>query len=142
MRHPPESKRKLKFSDNTIQFLKEYNNGRYFDTGAYRDKEEGKLDYEGFFSPIVLQVFAEYMQKHRKQSDGEIRDSDNWQKGIPKEAYMKSMLRHQMDVWLEHRGYKSRDGMKDALCGLMFNSMGYLFELLKDEQNSKENNHL
>jgi hypothetical protein len=106
---------------------------RTFQTGATRDDEDTKLDYEGFLSPIVLQTYAEYMHKHRKQTDGKLRDSDNWQKGIPKSAYMKSLWRHVMDLWLEHRGYKSRDGIKDALYGIIFNSMGYLFELLKEE---------
>lgn len=111
---------------------------REFKSGATRDDETGKLDYEGFFSPIVLKAYAEYMQKHRKQSDGKLRDSDNWQKGIPKEVYMKSLWRHLMDLWLEHRHYKSRAGIKDALYGVIFNSMGYLFELLKEEQAEDE----
>jgi len=112
------------------------NKGRNFKGGAYRDSEEGKLDYEGFLSPIVLSEFAKYMHKHRIQSNGKLRDSDNWQKGIPKGVYMKSMCRHFMGVWLEHRGYESRDGMIDALCGLLFNVQGYLFEVLKEKMES------
>lgn len=103
---------------------------RQFNTGATRDTDQGKLDYEGFLSPLVLQEYARYMTKHRKQSNGELRSSDNWQKGIPQEEYMKSGARHFMDWWLEHDGYKSRDGLMDALCGLMFNVQGYLFEEL------------
>ena len=106
---------------------------RKFKTGATRDTEIGKLDYEGFLSPIVLKAYAEYMNKHRKQSDGQLRNSDNWQQGIPKDAYIKSLWRHMMDLWLEHRGYKSRDGKKDALMGILFNTMGYTLELLKEE---------
>lgn len=112
---------------------------RKFETGATRDTDMDKLDYEGFLSPIVLQEFAKYMHKHRIQPDGKLRDSDNWQKGMPKNTYMKSAFRHFIDFWLEHRGYKSRDGIKDALCALIFNSMGYLFEILKEEQKNKEN---
>jgi hypothetical protein len=63
---------------------------REFETGATRNPEEGKLDYEGFLSPLVLECYAKYMHEHRLQSDGKLRDSDNWQKGIPKEVYMKS----------------------------------------------------
>ena len=107
---------------------------RVFDTGATRDTEEGKLDFEGFLSPIVIERFAEYMHKYRKQSDGKLRDSDNWQKGIPKKACIKSLFRHFMDFWKEHRGYKSRDGIEEALCGIIFNSMGYLFEIVNDER--------
>ena len=39
-----------------------------------------------------------------------------------------------MDWWLEHRGYKSREGLEDALMGVLFNVMGYTFEVLKDEK--------
>lgn len=106
---------------------------RKFETGATRDTEKDKPDYEGFLSPMVLQRYAQYMTKHRKQTDGTLRASDNWQKGIPKDVYLKSAFRHFMDWWLEHRGLKSRDGIEDALCGVIFNAMGYLFELLKEE---------
>jgi len=107
---------------------------RIFETGATRDTEEGKLDFEGFLSPLVLQRYAEYMHCHRIQSDGKLRASDNWQKGIPRNVYMKSMWRHFMDVWTEHRGLKSRDGIEEALCGLLFNVMGYLFEILSRKE--------
>lgn len=106
-------------------------NIRTFKTGATRDTEEGKYDYEGFLSPVVLQAYGKYMHKHRKQSDGKLRDSDNWQKGILRDVYLKSLWRHFMDVWSEHRGVTSRDGIEDALCGVIFNAMGYLFEYLK-----------
>jgi len=107
---------------------------RKFKTGASRDTEYNKIDYEGHISPIVLKAFGEYMNKHRFMKDGSIRSSDNWQLGQPKDVYMKSAWRHFMDVWLEHRGYKSRDGLEDALCGLLFNVMGYIFEIKKNEK--------
>lgn len=107
---------------------------RKFKTGATRDTNEGKYDYEGFLSPLVIQRFAEYMNKHRKQSDGSLRDSDNWQKGIPKDAYIKSAWRHFHDWWMEHRGYKSREGTEEALCALLFNVQGYLHEYLKEKK--------
>ena len=107
---------------------------RTFDTGATRDTETGKLDYEGFLSPLVLERFAEYMNKHRVQADGTLRDSDNWQKGIPKEAYMKSGWRHFMDWWKEHRGHESREGLEEALCAVIFNAQGYLHEVLCEKK--------
>ena len=110
---------------------------RKFKTGATRDEEKDKLDYEGFLSPIVLERYAQYMHKHRYQADGKLRDSDNWQKGIPKDVYMKSLWRHFMDLWTEHRGGKSRDGIEDALCGILFNVMGYLYEHLKEFNKDK-----
>lgn len=114
---------------------------RVFDTGATRDTDLNKLDYEGFLSPLVLQRFAEYMNRHRVQTDGKLRDSDNWQKGIPKAAYMKSMWRHFMDVWKWHRGLEVTQlnnaggelvEQDECLCALLFNVMGYLHEDLKD----------
>ncbi len=113
---------------------------RIFDTGATRDTNEGKYDYEGFLSPLVLERYAEYMNKHRKQSDGKLRDSDNWQKGIPKKEYMKSGFRHFFDWWKEHRGVVTKDGLIEALCALMFNTMGYLHELLKEKEENKGTN--
>jgi hypothetical protein len=107
---------------------------RVFDTGANRDSEEGKLDFEGFFSPAVLLRFAQYMHAHRKMADGSLRDSDNWQRGMPKNAYMKSLMRHIFDVWLLHRGLKARDDMQNALCGVMFNTMGLMMEELRGRQ--------
>ena len=105
---------------------------RLFDTGATRDTSEGKYDYEGFLSPYVLEIFAAYMHKHRNNSDGSLRDSDNWQKGIPKAVYMKSLWRHHWAIWKLHRSENPVQAlMIEALCGIMFNSMGYLHELLK-----------
>ncbi len=111
---------------------------RTFAKGATRNSAEGKFDYEGFLSPAVLKAYASYMHTHRKQADGKLRDSDNWQKGIPKDVYMKSMWRHFFDVWYMHRGYKAEsveDGhditKEEALCALLFNVMGYLYEELE-----------
>ena len=106
---------------------------RYFPSGAYRDGQEGKLDYEGFLSPTALLRYAEYMDRHRLQSDGQMRDSDNWQQGIPVVSYMKSMWRHFIDVWTQHRkteaqGY-DQDALEESLCAVIFNAFGYLHEL-------------
>ncbi len=101
---------------------------RKFETGATRNDDSNQYDYEGFISPIVLKKYAEYMHKHRFQADGKVRTSDNWQKGMSREVYAKSMTRHFMDFWLEHRGFESREGMNDALMGLLFNVMGYIYE--------------
>lgn len=109
---------------------------RTFDTGATRDTSEGKLDHEAFLSPLVLVRYGEYMHENRKRSDGSMRDGDDWQKGIPLSAYMKSGWRHMLDVWLLHRGYPSVTGadMEDSLCGVMFNVMGYLHTLLTKDR--------
>ncbi|KKL48188.1 hypothetical protein LCGC14_2328020 [marine sediment metagenome] len=112
---------------------------RTFNTGATRGSEEDKLDYEGFISPLALKRYAEYLHKHRIQEDGNLRDSDNWQKGIPFSSYMKSLLRHVMNVWLNHRSHISGviplldESMEDSLCAVIFNAQGYLHELEKEE---------
>jgi len=111
---------------------------RTFESGATRDLDISKFDYEGFESPLVMERFAEFMHSNRMQKDGNLRDSDNWQKGIPKEAYMKSMWRHLIDVWLHHRGWgsKAKEPLEVALCALRFNVSGYLFEVLKEKESS------
>jgi hypothetical protein len=102
---------------------------RTFATGATRDTEEGKLDFEGFLSPLVLNRFAEYMHQKRQMPDGTMRASDNWQKGIPQTVYIKSAWRHFMAVWENHR--INAEGREEELCALLFNIMGYLHEELK-----------
>ena len=112
---------------------------REFETGATRNDDTNALDFEGFLSPTVLKRYAEYMHKHRQQKDGKIRDSDNWQKGIPLNSYMKSGFRHMFDWWSEHRGlFNSRDGLEDALCAVIFNASGYLHEYLKNKTKNTE----
>jgi hypothetical protein len=104
---------------------------RQFETGATRNLDHNKLDYEGFLSPLALKAYAEYMHKNRLQADGKLRDSDNWQKGIPITAYMKSMWRHFFDVWSNHRGVETHENQIDNLCGMMFNVQGMLHEEIK-----------
>jgi hypothetical protein len=41
---------------------------RQFSTGATRNLETGKHDFEGYLSPLVLKRYAEYMTSHRKQA--------------------------------------------------------------------------
>ena len=100
---------------------------REFKTGATRNSDDGKFDYEGFNHPIVEWQFACYMHKHRKLEDGSLRDGDNWQKGIPRDQLMKSLMRHVMDLHLIHKGHSvvgENDEMVtivDALMGIRFN---------------------
>jgi hypothetical protein len=110
---------------------------RQFETGATRDVDTGKLDYEGFLSPLVLERYAQYMHKNRHMKDGSLRNSDNWQLGIPLDAFIKSKMRHDMDVWFQHRDLSdmARDDLETALCAVLFNTMGYLHELLKKKRN-------
>ena len=116
---------------------------RHFNTGATRDSEDGKNDYEGFFSPLVIEAFGDYMNKHRIQADGQLRDSDNWQKGFGDNhcaVCMKSLWRHFIDFWAIHRGYKRTnklDGHEitqmEAGCAILFNIMAYMHIFLKNK---------
>jgi hypothetical protein len=109
---------------------------RVFESGATRDLDDDKLDYEGFLSPYVLQRYAEYMHRHRETAAGP-RASDNWQHGVPIGAYMKSLLRHVVDLWILHRKSYTLSHYvqmrQELLCAVMFNAMGYLFELIERE---------
>lgn len=110
---------------------------RVFESGANRSSEKGKLDYEGFLSPLVLRRYAEYLYGHGTIANGETRASDNWQKGIPITSYMKSLWRHLMALWTGHRGW-TEDDIEDALCGIIFNASGYLHEVLKADLYQRE----
>jgi len=114
---------------------------RTFETGATRTSDKGKPDYEGFLSPLALAEFGAYMLSHQEQADGNIRPSDNWQKGIPLPDYMKSLWRHLMAAWTLHRGFpvpNDEQGrpvtLKTALAAVVFNAQGYLHELIKAER--------
>lgn len=112
---------------------------RDFDTGATRSSDAGKHDFEGYLSPLVIERFAEYMTQHRVQADGTTRASDNWQKGMPLDVYMKSGWRHFFDWWKAHRGHHIEYGIEETLCALIFNAQGYLHEVLK-AKNGKAGN--
>lgn len=134
---------------------------RTFSSGATRNLDEDKHDYEAFLSVRVLRRYAEYMHSHRQQADGALRDGDNWQKGIPFESYAKSGWRHFMDFWEAHREELeetlranadtdpslddelaslwdgcgvSPEKMEEILCALLFNISGYLHELIKKRE--------
>lgn len=109
---------------------------RQFSSGATRNEDTGRPDPEGFLSPLVIDRFNEYMAKNRLQADGSLRDSDNWQKGIPLDAYMKGAWRHFLHLWQRHRGWVVTDpqaarDIEEDLCALIFNAQGYLHELVK-----------
>jgi len=111
---------------------------RTFPTGATRDTVVGKLNYIKALSPLVLRQYVTYLGEHRKQSDGTLRDWDNWKKGIPKQTYLEGMDRHLKALWLLHEGYDAFDNhgpvvIEDALCGIIFGASGYLHEILKGD---------
>lgn len=103
---------------------------RAFSTGATRDVDLNKYDYEGFLSPLVLDAYGRYMNACRVTAVG-LRDSDNWQKGIPLVAYMKSAWRHFFSWWGAHRRECNCPSIITDLCAVIFNASGYLHEFLK-----------
>jgi hypothetical protein len=81
----------------------------------------------------VIERFGQYMLKHQTQSDGSLRPPDNWKKGIPLDVYFDSLFRHFVELWKMHeycREYAG-DNLEEVLCAIMFNTMGYLSEILK-----------
>jgi hypothetical protein len=112
--------------------------GRYYEGGAYRDTADGKYVYNGFLSPLVLREFARYMHKHRLQSDGHMREADNWKKGLKVQDTFESFMRHVWDIWLEFDGEPSRDGMFEALGGALFNLQALWLELLRDNRAARQ----
>ena len=135
---PPEFDRQGFYSPIPKLTAEEKGEIRKFDSGATRSGDKNKYDPEGFISPLVIERFCEFMHMHRHQKDGQLRDSDNWQRGIPIVSYIKSLIRHVKDVWLIHRGFfpVDRDTGKtvveeDALCAIIFNASGMLHEKLK-----------
>lgn len=139
----PELKKKAAEESGIIRTFESGAKMESYKSGATRTACETKIDPEGFFSPLVILRYSEYMHKCRVQADGTLRDSDNWQGGIPLWRYMKGKWRHFLDTWLMHRGYKkvTDEGLdiQDCLCAELFNTLGYLHEVLKAE-NSIENN--
>lgn len=113
--------------------MSKQNKMRVFPSGGTRDGIVGKIDIEGFLDPKNLEIFGQYMHKHRKQSDGKTRASDNWTKGFGLDVCIKSGQRHNLDWWLLHRGYPAREDMNSAICGLIFNAFAYLREYNKHE---------
>ena len=116
---------------------------RKFDTGATRDTTEGKLSYVKALSPIVLRRYVQYLDAHRKQADGTMRDFDNWKQGIPIDAYFDGLGRHFLTIWLLEQGFSAEDNhgpvdIEDTLCAIIFNASGWLHELIKDKKKSAE----
>ena len=89
---------------------------RNFKSGATRSNADGKLEYFGFLHPLVDKSFCEYMNKHRIQEDGKLRDSNNWWKGWDKSISLQSLVRHVEDLKAINAGLmviKLRNGKEE-----------------------------
>ena len=81
--------------------------------------------------------FALYMHKHRKQADGTMRGSDNWQGGMPRWRYLKSLVRHVWELRALFRGRplqpkteRDPQNVEEVLCAILFNTQGLLLEFI------------
>ena len=115
---------------------------RMSESGAIRNSDVGKIRYQGALSPLVLEAYGKYIEKHSLLPDGTRRNNKNWQKlfGTPtehREVCIESAWRHFIDVLMEHDGYDSRDGIDEALGGLMFNIQAYWFSILKERRENE-----
>jgi len=113
---------------------------REFKGGATRDTLRGKLSYVKALSPIVLQRYVQYLNVHRLQPDGSMRDFDNWKKGIPKDVYFDGLGRHFLAAWLLAQDFPAEDNhgpvtLEDSLAAVIFNASGWLHELVKERIN-------
>lgn len=89
-----------------------------------------------------------YLARHRKQSDGEMREFDNYKKGIPPQEYVKSRWRHHFASWatlepmmdatqedfqtfIENMTEEQFHELEEDIHGELFNTMGLLMELCK-----------
>jgi len=102
-----------------------------FSTGAYRDSDKDKIDFEGHLSPLALDLLGRYMHKHRFLKDGSVRASDNWQLGFDDASFVKSGMRHWMAVWRHMRGWPAEESLEDALGGVLFNLNGLAHQFEK-----------
>lgn len=114
---------------------------RKFSTGAIRDDDENKINYEKGLSPIVLQCYGEFMRRHNAQVDGGHRDEGNWKKGFTRQSYMESKWRHFMKTWLLHDEFlfdPGYDKILESLCAEMFNTMGMMHVILLERRKEKD----
>jgi hypothetical protein len=110
---------------------------RTFEGGATRDGADNKNNYAGFLSPLVIRRFGDFMRVHQTQKDGKLRSADNWKSGMGTRTFLESNFRHFVDLWTIDEGYAAIDfdgnevDLEEALCASMFNTMGYLHEVLE-----------
>ena len=114
---------------------------KQFDSGATRSGDKDKLRYNRFMSFQVLKEYCEYLNKHRVDKTGNLRDPDNWKKGIPKQCYVNSLITHAFDLVRSYEGESVIDpdsgkvvSLVDLACAVMFNVHGLIYEILKEKQ--------
>lgn len=96
---------------------------RTFESGAIRDKEDGKPDFTETISWTAFRRYGEYMTA-KKEKYG----SGNFKKGMPIDAYERSLLRH-VQKYMENK-YEEGDQEteEDHLSAMLFNVFGIIHE--------------
>ena len=94
-----------------------------FNTGAIRDNQDNKEDYLEGISWLALKRYSEYMTKKAKKYG-----RGNWQKGIPPDNYITSMLRH-IQKFIAEWNYGICTEKDDHLSAICFNLFGLMHEL-------------
>lgn len=107
-----------------------------FDTGAVRDKQDGKPNFYECMSPLAYWRYGEYMLKASAKYG-----PDNWTKGIPIESYIQSLERHlvKLKAELKYGIFMEKD--VDHAAAIMFNVMGLMHEQEKQRFEIKNHNH-
>lgn len=92
-----------------------------FKSGAIRDNQEGKPDFNETISWTAFNRYAKYMTgKKAKYGAG------NFKKGIPTSSYVASMLRH-VDKWMRNTYENGQDELnEDHLSAIVFNVFGIM----------------
>ena len=116
----------LDWASNSKEYVKPYNMGNSSDFRYAPDPYE-----EATAKPLGKPVVRTYMLSCQYLKDGTLRSSDNWQKGIPVSAYMKSLLRHVIELWTQYRTDPASIS-EETLCATLFNAQGILHETLKE----------
>lgn len=96
---------------------------RKFDTGAVRDDETDKIDFVETISWTAFARYARYMTgKKNKYGQG------NFKKGIPIDAYERSLLRHIHKYLVNKYEKGDEEAGEDHLSAVVFNVFGIMHE--------------
>lgn len=105
---------------------KDSGNREQFDSGAVRDTREGKGRFD-LISPFALRRLAGLMER------GAVKYGDwNWAKGMPKERFLDSAMRHLNTYWINELSGKPQD--EDHLAAVAFN----VFALIHFEEHETQ----
>ena len=104
---------------------------RKFKTGAIRDSEDGKEDYIETISWTAFKRYAQFMtSKKSKYGAG------NFKKGIPIDAYERSLVRHLQKYFANKYEGGKEELEEDHLCAMLFNVFGIIHEEEYEQSNT------